>query len=140
METKSTKQWVGHFTTISGHFFLPTTFSRRPWPWPLKSNNLQYNTLGHWFDGTNDSSTKRLMFQGLYFLKFIKKRNKLKQLFTILFLRNVDRLSDFCLILAVYASFAIKMSDSSQLIFWLILILMQFEANKYRVAFLQFFP
>ena len=33
----------------------------------LKSVNLQYNTLGHWFAGTNDSSTKRLMFQVLFF-------------------------------------------------------------------------
>ena len=29
----------------------------------LKSVNLQYNTLVHWADGTNDSSTKCLMFQ-----------------------------------------------------------------------------
>ena len=28
---------------------------------------LQYNTLGHWVDGPNDSSTKRLMFQVLFF-------------------------------------------------------------------------
>ena len=33
----------------------------------LKSNNLQYNTLVHWFAGTNDSSTKCLMFQALLF-------------------------------------------------------------------------
>ena len=33
----------------------------------LKSDNLQYNTLAHWVDGTNDSSTKRLMFQALFF-------------------------------------------------------------------------
>ena len=32
----------------------------------LKSNNLQYNTLGHWIDGTNNSSTNRLMFQVLF--------------------------------------------------------------------------
>jgi len=62
-----------------------------------KSDNLQYNTLARWVDGTNDSSTKRLMFQALfffiisyrlralktlyfYFCKFIKKyKNKLKQ-------------------------------------------------------------
>ena len=29
----------------------------------LKSVNLQYNTLVRWADGTNDSSTKHLMFQ-----------------------------------------------------------------------------
>ena len=34
----------------------------------LKSDNLQYNTtLAPWVDGTNDSSTKRLMFQALFF-------------------------------------------------------------------------
>ena len=32
-----------------------------------KSDNLQYNTLGRWVAGTNDSSTKRLMFQVLFF-------------------------------------------------------------------------
>ena len=34
----------------------------------LKSDNLQYNTPGRWVDGPNDSSTKRLMFQVLFFL------------------------------------------------------------------------
>ena len=38
----------------------------------LKSVNVQYNTLGHLDDGTNESSTKSLMFQVciifLYFL------------------------------------------------------------------------
>ena len=33
----------------------------------LKSDNLQYNTLVHWVAGMNDSLTKRLMFQVLYF-------------------------------------------------------------------------
>ena len=32
-----------------------------------KSNNLQYHTLGLWVAGTNDSSTKRLMFHVLSF-------------------------------------------------------------------------
>ena len=32
-----------------------------------KSVNLQYNTLSRLDDGTNDSSTKRLMFQVLFF-------------------------------------------------------------------------
>ena len=56
----------------------------------LKSVNLQYNTLVRWDAGTKDSSTKRLMFQALfffiisyrlaalntfYFCKFIKKKN-----------------------------------------------------------------
>ena len=33
----------------------------------LKSDNLQYDMLSRWVDGTNDSSTKRLMFQALFF-------------------------------------------------------------------------
>ena len=33
----------------------------------LKSNNLQYSTLVRWVAGTNDSSTKHLMFQVLFF-------------------------------------------------------------------------
>ena len=32
-----------------------------------KSGNLQYNTLAHWVAGTNDSSSKHLMFQALFF-------------------------------------------------------------------------
>ena len=32
-----------------------------------KSDNLQYNTLVRWADGTNDSSTKRLTFQVFFF-------------------------------------------------------------------------
>ena len=32
-----------------------------------KSDNLQYNMLGSLVDGTNDSTTKRLMFQALFF-------------------------------------------------------------------------
>ena len=34
----------------------------------LKSDNLQYNKLVRWADGTNDSSTKRLMFQEFFFI------------------------------------------------------------------------
>ena len=36
----------------------------------VQSVNLQYNTLVCWDDGTNDLTTKRLMFQVLFF--FIK--------------------------------------------------------------------
>ena len=36
----------------------------------IKSVNLQYNTLGRLDDGTNESSTKRLMFQALFFFNF----------------------------------------------------------------------
>jgi len=32
-----------------------------------KFDNLQYNTLVRWFAGTGDLSTKRLMFQALFF-------------------------------------------------------------------------
>ena len=32
-----------------------------------KSVNLKYITLGHLDDGTNESSTKRMMFQALFF-------------------------------------------------------------------------
>ena len=37
----------------------------------LKSDNLQYNTLGRWVDGTNDSSTKHLIFQAFFFSYFL---------------------------------------------------------------------
>ena len=40
----------------------------------LKSVNLQYITLGCWADGTNESSTKRLIFQvWLFFSPFLVK-------------------------------------------------------------------
>ena len=35
--------------------------------WVIKSVNPQYNTLVHWADGTNDSWTKYLMFQVLFY-------------------------------------------------------------------------
>ena len=35
--------------------------------WVLNSNNLQYNTPCCWIDRTNQSSTKHLMFQALFF-------------------------------------------------------------------------
>ena len=38
----------------------------------MKSDNLQYNTLSRWVDGINDSSTKRLMFQVLFFYNFLQ--------------------------------------------------------------------
>ena len=62
--------------------------------WNQKSINLQYNMLGRLDDGTNESSTKRLMFQILFFfmiscrilckntfnlfVHFFKKNTKLK--------------------------------------------------------------
>ena len=39
-----------------------------------KSDNLQYNMLGHWLDGRFVSLTKRLMFQ--VFLSNFTKKNK----------------------------------------------------------------
>ena len=39
-----------------------------------KSDNLQYNMLGHWVSGTIVSLTKRLMFQVLFlFHNFLQK-------------------------------------------------------------------
>ena len=34
----------------------------------IKTNNLQYNMLVRWADGTNDSSTKCLTFQAFFFI------------------------------------------------------------------------
>ena len=51
----------------------------------LKSDNLQYNTLGRWVTGTNDSSTKHLMFQVLFFFhNFLQ--NSLENSFQYIFL------------------------------------------------------
>ena len=52
----------------------------------LKSVNLQYNTLVRWADGTNDVSTKSLMFQVLLF--FHKILHKPFQLFFFIFKRS----------------------------------------------------
>ena len=48
-----------------------------------KSENLQYNTLVRWADGTNDSSTKHLMFQVLFFHKLLQ--NSLQKPFQFIF-------------------------------------------------------
>ena len=45
-----------------------------------KSVNLQYNKLVWWADGTNDSSTKRLMFQPLFFYIISYRLRALKSL------------------------------------------------------------
>ena len=37
------------------------------WPLCLLKSNNQCDTLGRWVDGRNDSMTKRLMFQALFF-------------------------------------------------------------------------
>ena len=74
----------GHFMTISYHFFANYIDVFRKTEdhfevlkmskslldqklWYLKSVNIWYITLGHWDDGTNESSTKCVMFQVLFF-------------------------------------------------------------------------
>ena len=49
----------------------------------LRSDNLQYNTLVRWVDGTNNSSTKRLMFQAFFSLIGLRA---LKSLYVFQFL------------------------------------------------------
>ena len=56
----------------------------------LKSVNLQYNTLVCWADGTNDSSTKRLMFQVLFLVHKILQ-NSLQKPFQFLFFNYLER-------------------------------------------------
>ena len=51
----------------------------------LKSVNLQYNTLGCLNDGTNESSTKHLMFQVLFFFHDFLQ-NSLQKSFQFIFL------------------------------------------------------
>ena len=41
-------------------------------PLHLKSDNLQYDTVDRWVAGTNDLSTKRLMFQVFFFHNFLQ--------------------------------------------------------------------
>ena len=49
----------------------------------IKTNNLQNNTLVRWANGTNDSSTKRLMFQvfSLFFFIISYRLRTLKALY-----------------------------------------------------------
>ena len=47
----------------------------------LKSVNLQYDTLGRWVDGPNNSLTKRLMFQVLFFFIISYRLRALKTLY-----------------------------------------------------------
>ena len=51
----------------------------------LKSDNLQYNTLVRWVAGTNDSLTKCLMFQVLFFCNNFLQ-NSLQKWFQFIFL------------------------------------------------------
>ena len=62
-----------------------THLSAVRWLHNQKSDNLQYNTLVCWVAGTNDSSTKRLMFQVLFFShNFLQ--NSLQKSFEFIFL------------------------------------------------------
>ena len=47
----------------------------------LKFDNLQYNTLGRWVDWQNDSLTKHLMFQVLFFFIISYRLRALKTLY-----------------------------------------------------------
>ena len=51
-----------------------------------KSDNLQYNTVGCWVAGTNDSSTKHLMFQVYIFFFHNFLQNSLQKSFQFIFL------------------------------------------------------
>ena len=55
----------------------------------VKSVNLQYNTLVCGADGTNDSSTQRLMFQVLFFSDFLQTQGTQNSLF--LFLKSYKK-------------------------------------------------
>ena len=56
----------------------------------VKSINLQYNTLGRLDDGTNESSTKRLMFQALFFFMILLQNSLQKsfQFISLFFQKN----------------------------------------------------
>ena len=53
----------------------------------LKAVNLQYNTLVRWADGTNDSSSKRLMFQVLFFFHKNLQNSLQKPFKSIIFIK-----------------------------------------------------
>ena len=63
-KTRLTYMTIIHAST---HTFTDTCYVHNGLkPIMYKSDNLQYNTLGRWVDGTNDSSIKCLMFQVLF--------------------------------------------------------------------------
>ena len=71
----------------SAIFIWPEKFSS------TKSDNLQYNTLVRWVDGTNSSSTKRLTFQVFFFI--ISYRLKaLKTLFFFHFCNFIKKIKN----------------------------------------------
>ena len=59
----------------------------------LKTDNLQYNTLGYWVDGMNDSSNKHLLFQALFFFTVSYRLRALK---TLDFYYEKINLNNFC--------------------------------------------
>ena len=59
-----------------------------------KSDNLQYNKLACWLAGTNDTSTKRLIFQAFFFHDFLLFR-ALKTLYLYIFFKWENKLKLF---------------------------------------------
>ena len=67
--------WKSAFLSVFvSHAPLSESLTSKP---VLKSDNLQYNMVGPWVAGTNDSSTKHLMFQALLFFHNLLKTLKL---------------------------------------------------------------
>ena len=60
----------------------------------IKSDNLHFNTLGRWFIGTNDSSTKCLMFQVhiIFFHKFLHTSLQKSFQFIFIFFYNFTKI------------------------------------------------
>ena len=66
---------------------------------PLKSVNLQYNTLVGWVAGTNESSTKHLIFQDFFFIiSYWLRALKTLCFYFYKFIRKFEKinLNDFC--------------------------------------------
>jgi hypothetical protein len=76
--------WQGKFFFT---FHLWSEYSTHPRPGPTedKSKNIQYNTLACWIAGTNDSSTKCLIFQALFFFIISYRLRALKTLYFYLY-------------------------------------------------------
>ena len=76
-------------------FFRSTSHSIMLWnstsqniiePLAVKSDNLQYNMLVRWADGTNDSLTKHLTFQVFFFFhNFLQTQSTQNSLFSFLY-------------------------------------------------------
>ena len=60
----------GQCTTFWYSFSIKRYKWNLKWHEKLKWVNVQYNTLGQWDDGPNESSTNRLMFQVLLFFHY----------------------------------------------------------------------